>query len=306
MDFLKISDVAPEQLQELLGISAKMKQEHATGITHLLLANKTLLLLFEKNSTRTRVSFEVAMAQLGGHSVFLDVAHSQHQRGESMHDTGASVGGMADFIAARLHSHAELEELAEGSDAPVINALTDLEHPCQALADLLTLGELGKLEKGNKIAFVGDCKNNVANSLMVACAMAGLNVSLAGPGEYMPSEEYVRKAEAYGVNVEFFTDAAKAAADADAVYTDTWVSMGDEADANARIAKFAPYQVNAKLMSYAKPDAIFMHCLPAHRGQEVSAEVIGGKQSVVFLQAQNRLHAQKGLLCWLGGHQKQE
>jgi ornithine carbamoyltransferase len=205
---------------------------------------------------------------------------------------------MADFIMARVHTHSQLLELSDGSRVPVINGLSDLEHPCQALADLLTLSENGKLHKGSKLAFVGDCRNNVANSLLLACAMAGMDVSLTGPGNREPLAEYVEKAKKFGADVQFTTDANAAVDGADAVYTDTWVSMGSE-ETEAILQEFKNYTVTGDLMSKAKHDAIFMHCLPAHRGQEVSAEVIDGKRSVVFQQAENRLHAQKGLLAFL-------
>jgi len=299
MDFLKISDVSKPQLSEILSLSASLKSEHKTGNGKPLLAEKTLLMFFAKNSTRTRVSFETAMTQLGGHAIFLSLFDSQGSRGETLYDTGAAVGAMADFIMARVNSHSDVEELAKGSHVPTINGLSDLEHPCQALADLLTLQECGKLKKGAKLAFVGDCKNNVANSLLLACAMAGVSVSFTGPQAHAPLPEYVNKAKGFGVSVDFSTNAAEALSGADAVYTDTWVSMGSEGDEEKLLDAFSGYSVDAKMMSYAKDDAIFMHCLPAHRGQEVSASVIDGHQSVVFLQAENRLHAQKGLLVLL-------
>ena len=311
MDFLKISDISPEQLRGILALSAKLKAAHVRGQPCSILAQKTLLMLFEKNSSRTRVSFETAMTQLGGHAIFLDTTRSQISRGETMRDTGAVLGGMADFIMARLYHHTDLLELAKGSAAPVINGLTDLEHPCQTLADLLTLQEFGKLKPGAKLAFVGDCDNNVAHSLMVGAAMAGMSVSLVGPEEARPKEEYIKAANSFAVlagsgsSVSFTSDISAGMAQADAVYTDTWVSMGDEKESAARLARFAEYQVDSKLMSYAKPDAIFMHDLPAHRGDEVSAEVMDGHQSVIYPQAHNRLHAQKGLLAWLAARPSQ-
>ena len=309
MDFLQISDITPAQMHEILALSAKLKAEHASGVKHDLLSHLTLLMLFEKNSSRTRVSFETAMTQLGGHAIYLDTSRSQISRGETMRDTGAVLGGMADFITARLYRHSDLLELAKGSTAPVINGLTDLEHPCQTLADLLTLQEFGKLKAGGKLAFVGDCDNNVAHSLMVGAAMAGMSVSLVGPKEAEPKKEYMQSANSFAVSagsgqsVSFASDIPSGLADADVVYTDTWVSMGDEKESAARLARFAKYQVDSNLMSYAKSDAIFMHDLPAHRGEEVSAEVMDGPQSVIYPQAHNRLHAQKGLLAWLASHQ---
>ena len=299
MDFLRITDITPAQLREILTLSAKLKADLKAGRFSDPLSHKTLLMLFEKNSTRTRVSFETAMAQLGGHAIYLDSARSQISRGETLHDTGAVLGGMADFIMARLCKHADLDELAKGSSVPVINGLTDEEHPCQIIADLLTMQEKWGAPKGRKIAFVGDCDNNVAHSLMVGCAMMGMDVSLVGPKEAEPKKEYAQKAKAFGTRILFTSDASSGLVNSDAVYTDTWVSMGDEKESAARLKRFAPYQVNAKLMACAKPDAIFMHDLPAHRGEEVSAEVMDGPQSVIYPQAHNRLHAQKGLLAWL-------
>ncbi len=304
MDFLKIDDISPAQLREILALSAQLKSEQQRGQFRDLLSHRTLLMLFEKNSTRTRISFETAMTQLGGHAIFLDHSRSQVSRGETMRDTGAAAGSMVDFIMARLNSHTDLRQLADGSPVPVINALTDLEHPCQALADLLTLQEKGKLFPERKICYVGDCDNNVAHSLLLAAAMMKLDVALVGPKKFAPSPDYVKKAKAFGVNVLVTTDPKAGLAGADAVYTDTWISMGMEKEKAARLKLFAPYQVNSKLMAYAKPDAVFMHCLPAHRGEEVSADVLDGPASVVFAQAQNRLHAQKGLLVWLSRQSK--
>ena len=299
MDFLRITDITPAQLREILAIAAKLKAGLAKGSAPPLLDKKTLLMLFEKNSTRTRVSFETGMAQLGGHAIYLDSTRSQISRGETLYDTGAVLGGMADFIMARLYKHADLEELAKGALVPVINGLTDEEHPCQTLADLLTIQEKWGTLKGRKLAFVGDCDNNVAHSLMIGCAMMGMDVSLLGPKGAKPKDKYIEKAKSFKTAITFSSDPAMALAGADAVYTDTWVSMGDEKEAAARLKLFSPYQVDSKLMAYAKPGAIFMHDLPAHRGEEVSAEVMDGPQSVIYQQAHNRLHAQKGLLVWL-------
>ncbi len=299
MDFLKMSDITPVQLGEILALSAKLKAEYKSGAINHLLEHKTLAMIFSKPSTRTRVSFETAMTQLGGHAIFLDTSVSQVSRGETWHDTGLALGSMVDAIMARVHAHSVLTELAAGSPAPVISGLSALEHPCQILADLLTIQECAKPLSGGKLAYVGDCANNVANSLLVGCAMAGMDVSLIGPASKKPSEEYLNLARSFGTRVEFTADAKAGLAGADVVYTDTWLSMGDQADEKSVLSLFLPCQVNAKLMSHAKKDAIFMHCLPAHRGQEVSAEVLDGPQSVVGQQASNRLHAQKGLLVWL-------
>ncbi len=299
MDFLKITDITPSQLGEILSLSAKLKKEYKSGVINHSLEHKTLAMIFAKPSTRTRVSFEAAMTQLGGHAIYLDTSTSQVSRGETWQDTGHVLGGMADLITARLFKHSDLEALARASPAPVINALTDLEHPCQTLADLLTIQEKGLLTKGTKLCYVGDCDNNVARSLMVGAAMMGLDVTLVGPKEAKPKMEYMEKANSFGARVEFTSDIPSGVSGCDIVYTDTWVSMGDEKEAKERLACFSPYQVNAKLMSYAEPGALFMHDLPAHRGEEVSAEVMDGPSSIVYPQAHNRLHAQKGLLVWL-------
>ena len=303
MDFLRMTDITPDQLREILSLSAKLKSDLKAGRFSDPLSHKTLLMLFEKNSTRTRVSFETAMAQLGGHAIYLDSARSQLSRGESLQDTGAVLGGMVDFIMARLFHHSDLEAISQASAVPVINGLTDAEHPCQVLADLFTMQEKWGSLKGRKLAFVGDCDNNVAHSLVAGCAMVGMDVSLLGPKEAEPKKKYMEKAKTFGTSVSFSSTPASALANCDAVYTDTWVSMGDEKESAARLKRFAPYQVNAKLMSYAKPAAIFMHDLPAHRGEEVSADVMDGPQSVIYAQAHNRLHAQKGLLVWLASQQ---
>jgi ornithine carbamoyltransferase len=286
-------------LGELVALSSELKAEKNAGKANHLLAGKTLVMCFAKNSTRTRLSFETAMTQLGGHAIFLSMADSQLSRGESLYDTGAIAGSMADFLMARVSKHTDLEELAEGCQKPTINGLSDLEHPCQALADILTLSENGKLKKGAKLAYIGDCSNNVANSLLMACAMCGLDVTLSGPKKYAPMPGYISAAKEFGVDVDFTENPHDAASNADAIYTDTWISMGMEGEAEMRLGEFEGYCVDSALMGAAKKDAIFMHCLPAHRGWEVAPEVIDGAQSVVFQQAENRLHAQKALLAWL-------
>ncbi len=299
MDFLKMGDINPKQLQEILTLCTELKHGYSQGHLPPLLEKKTLLMLFEKNSSRTRVSFETAMTQLGGHALFLDASSSQRARGETFFDTGAALGGMVDFIMARLNYQRDMEELARGSPAPVINGLTETEHPCQTLADLFTLLELGKLKPGAKLAYVGDCDNNVAHSLMIGAAMAGISVSLVGPKRSKPADAFMLKARSFHPDVHFHFDIPTGLSGADVVYTDTWISMGQEKESESRLAQFEPYQVTKRLMAYAKPDAVFMHCLPAHRGEEVSSDVIDGPQSVVFKQANNRLHAQKGLLAWM-------
>ncbi len=300
MDVLKISELEPRQIEEILNIAGRLKSEHKAGRISSPLQNRTLVMLFEKPSTRTRVSFEAGMAQLGGHAIFLDFGNSQISRGETMYDTGAVLGQYCDLIMARLYKHIDLEELARGSKVPVINGLTDLDHPCQALADLLIMKEKGKMHKGAKFVFAGDCGFNMANTLMVACTAVGMNVTLACPKESPVNQEYLAKAKSLG-NVEIVHDIMAAAKDADVVCTDTWISMGQEKEKEKRLKMFLPYQVNKKVMEAAKKDAIFMHCLPAHRGEEVSTEVIDGPQSVIYEEAENRLHAQKALMLYILG-----
>lgn len=300
MDVLRISDLNQKQIEEILLLAQKLKEEHKAGKVNNSLQNKTLAMLFEKSSTRTRVSFEAGMAQLGGHALFIDFSSTQIARGESMYDTGAVMGRYCDLIMARLYKHMDLEEIARGSRVPVINGLTDIDHPCQALADLLTMKEKWKLKKGAKFVFVGDCGFNMANTLMVACAMFGMQVVLACPKECQVNQQYIASARAFS-DVVVSHNVIEAAQDADVVCTDTWVSMGQEKEKEHRLKMYMPFQVNAKVMEKAKKDAIFMHCLPAHRGEEVATEVIDGMQSVVFDEAENRLHAQKALMLYLLG-----
>jgi ornithine carbamoyltransferase len=259
-------------------------------------------MIFAKSSTRTRVSFEVGMRQLGGHALFLSSADIQLGRGEPIADTARVLGRMVDGIMIRTFAQSDLNGLAEHGGIPVINGLTDEFHPCQVLADLLTLYERKGALKGRKLAYVGD-GNNVAHSLLLGCSKLGVNVALACPPGYGPKAEYLEWARANalerGGQVLLTESPALAVEVADAVYTDVWASMGQENEQAARIRAFSGYQVDGALMRQAKPDAIFLHCLPAHRGEEVAAAVIDGKQSAVFDQAENRLHAQKAVLSLL-------
>jgi len=293
-DILSILDLP--DIREVLARAATLKAGQGTGRE---LAGMSLAMIFEKSSTRTRVSFEVAMTQLGGHAIFLNQKDSQLGRGETIPDTARVLGRYADAIMYRAFSHANMAELARFSSVPVINALDDLEHPCQIAADLLTVQEhKGRLE-GLKLAYVGD-GNNVCNSLLLGAAMVGMHAAAACPPGYQPNAGLAAKAKelaaASGVRSEVLTDPVKAVEGADIVYTDTWVSMGQEEEVAQRRKTFLPYQVNGALMAKAKEDAIFMHCLPAHRGWEVTDEVMEGPHSVVFDQAENRLHAQKAIL----------
>lgn len=260
------------------------------------LAGYVLGMIFEKASTRTRVSFDIAMRQLGGSALILDSGTSQLGRGESVADTARVLGRMVDVIMIRTDDHAKAEALAHHASVPVINGLTDRSHPCQIVADLLTLVERGKALPGLELAWLGD-GNNVLHSLLEAAALFTFNVRVATPPGYEPDAEFVELARAGGAAVTLTQDAAAAAADADVVVTDTWVSMGQE-HTHGKLAAMAPYQVGAKLMGGAKDDAVFLHCLPAHVGEEVTEEVFEGPQSAVFDEAENRVHAQKSILLW--------
>lgn len=266
------------------------------------LRGRTLAMIFSKPSTRTRVSFEVAMTQLGGHAVYLGWNDLQLGRGETIADTARTLSRYVDCITARLFKHQEIEELARHSTVPVINALTDLHHPCQTLADLMTIQEHKGRLKNIKVAWVGD-GNNVCNSLLLGCTLVGTDISVACPRGYEPPPDIVSKArtnsERSGCRLEILNDPTAAVKDADVVYTDVFVSMGMEAERERRMRDFEGFQVTPRLMEAAKRDAIFMHCLPARRGEEVSEEVIDGRWSVVWDQAENRLHAQKALLLKL-------
>ena len=264
------------------------------------LKGKTVALIFQKPSTRTRVSFETAVAQLGGHPVYLSWNEMQLGRGETISDTARVLDRYVDAIMARVYLHDDLVVLAENADAPVVNGLSDKHHPCQILADLLTLIQYKRRLKGLKLAYVGD-GNNVCNSLLIGCAKTGVNIAVARPRGYGPDPEAVKyaeeAAEKSGASISIVENPVEVVKGADAVYTDTFVSMGMEKEKETRLSSFIPkYQVNTELLSHAKPGAIFLHCLPAHRGEEVSEDVIDGPQSAVWDQAENRLHTSRGLL----------
>lgn len=263
------------------------------------LAGHVLGMIFEKSSTRTRVSFDIAMRQLGGSSLILDAATSQLGRGESIADTARVLSRMVDAIMIRTDDHAKIEEMAHHATVPVINGLTDRSHPCQIVADLLTIIEHGKALPGLEVAWLGD-GNNVLNSILEAAGLMKFNLRVATPAGYEPDAAFVAMARAGGAQVTLTRDAAAAARDADIVVTDTWVSMGQE-HAQEKLADMAPFQVDARLMGLARPEALFLHCLPAHIGEEVTAEVFESDQSVVFDEAENRIHAQKSVLLWCFG-----
>ena len=263
------------------------------------LAGRVLAMVFEKNSTRTRVSFDIAIRQLGGTPLILDSGTSQLGRGETVADTARVLGRMVDAIMVRTDDHAKVEEMAKYAGVPVINGLTDQSHPCQIVADLLTVIEHGKALPGLQLAWLGDC-NNVMNSLVEAAGLMKFDMRIGTPQGYVPDARYVEAARAGGSTITVTHDAAEAADGADIVVTDTWISMGQD-HVEEKLAELAPYQVNAALMAKARPDAKFLHCLPAHVGEEVSEDVFEGPQSAVFDEAENRIHAQKSILQWCFG-----
>jgi len=298
-DFLDLGDLTTSELQELLSLAAMLKNKHLSGAAYRPLAGKTLGMIFEKASTRTRVSFEVAMFQLGGHALFLSGHDTQIGRGEPVSDTARVLSRYVDGLMIRTFEHEKVIELARNATVPVINGLTDLHHPCQVLADLLTLWEKKGALAGLTVAYVGD-GNNMANSWLVAAPKLGLNLRVATPAGYECDPGVIAQAQAlakaHGTELLLTTDPVAAVQDADMIYTDVWASMGQEAEQGERLAKFAGFQVNEELVKNAKPDYLFMHCLPAHRGEEVSAGVIDGPNSVIIDEAENRLHVQKAIL----------
>lgn len=299
--FLKDDDITAAEQAEILRRALELKK--APYSVRPFEGPKTVALIFDKTSTRTRVSFAVGVADLGGAPLIIDSQTSQMGGKESVADTARVLGRQVAQIVWRTYAHSGLEEMAANAGVPVINSLSDDYHPCQILADLLTILEhKGKLA-GLKIAYIGDAANNMANSYLIGCALAGMNVAVAGPAGYQPDHRIVARAELIaeqqGGSVEVFGEPIGAIEHADIVVTDTWISMGQEAEKAKRIADFEGYTIDADLMKRAKPDAIFMHCLPAYRGYEVSAEVLDGPQSVIWDEAENRLHAQKALMVWL-------
>ncbi|HUQ14383.1 MAG TPA: ornithine carbamoyltransferase [Novosphingobium sp.] len=302
--FLSLSDAGGDAIAAMLGDALARKQAR-TGWpkgkpdADAPLAGRVLAMVFEKSSTRTRVSFDVAMRQLGGGAVVLDSANSQLGRGESIADTARVLSRMADAIMLRTDDHAKIEELAAHASVPVINGLTDLSHPCQIVADLLTIVERGPALPGLQLAWLGD-GNNVLNSIVEAAGLMKFAVRAAGPEGYECDAGFIERARAAGADVSFHRDPRAAVSGAQVVVTDTWVSMG-QSDAEARIAAMQPYRVDQALMATAARDAIFLHCLPAHRGEEVTADVIDGQRSAVWDEAENRIHAQKSVLRWVFG-----
>ena len=293
-DLLRIEDLSADELTAVLDLADSLKQLQAERIPHQLLAGRSLGMIFQKPSTRTRVSFEVGMYQLGGTAVNLSASEMQLGRGETIGDTGKVLSRYVDAIMIRAHSHAEVEELAEAADCPVVNGLTNLHHPCQALADVQVLRErLGPLE-GRTLAWLGDGHNNVCHSLVAAAGVLGMDISVASPPGYEPDHDVM---EAAGACLTL--DPLEAVNGADAVVTDVWTSMGQEAERNQRLADLGPYQVNAELLKHAAEDHIVLHCLPAHYGEEITRDVLHGPHSAAWDEAENRLHAQKALLAML-------
>ncbi|MGG0287023.1 ornithine carbamoyltransferase [Peribacillus butanolivorans] len=298
-DFLTMKESTPTAIADLLKLAQTIKAKLQAGEEYTPLKGKTLGMIFEKSSTRTRVSFEVGMMQLGGHALFLSGNDLQIGRGESISDTAKVLSEYIDGIMIRTFEHEKIMELSENASIPVINGLTDLAHPCQVMADFLTIIELKGQLKGLKMSYIGD-GNNVAQSLMVGCAKMGMDFSIGCPDNYKPDVNVVayaqKVAKENGCEIVVTNSAVEAIKDADIVYSDVWTSMGQEIENSIRLEAFKDYQINSELVKHAKDNYIFMHCLPAHREEEVTAEVIDGPNSVVFHQAGNRLHAQKAVL----------
>lgn len=300
-DMLSIHDLSVDEVQEILALAKELKAKQKAGVPHKILEGKTLGMIFEKSSTRTRVSFETGMYQLGGQALFLSNRDLQLGRGEPIRDTARVLSRYLDGIMIRTFSHDRVEELAKWADIPVINALTDLLHPCQVLTDLLTIEEYkGKNLKGLKMAYVGD-GNNMTNSFLYGCAKVGMTFVAATPEDYRPDatvfKNALEDAKETGASLSLVTDPHEAVKDADIVVTDTWASMGQEAEHEARKKIFAPYQVNKELLEGADKRVIVMHCLPAYRGEEITEEVLEANADVIFDEAENRLHTQKAIMA---------
>ncbi len=299
-DCLTLAEFSSEEIRQIIDEAVRIKALQRSGDSFQPLRGKTLAMIFQKPSNRTRVSFEVGMYQLGGHALPLSPQEIQMGKREATSDIGKTLARYTDAIMARVFGHEEVQELAVAAGIPVINGLSDLHHPCQALADLLTIHEEFGLLEGVEITYVGD-GNNVAHSLALGCALTNARLTIAHPEGHAPSAEVVELATKLGATPTVTQDPREGVTNARVVYTDVWASMGQETEAEERKKKFAPYRVNEELMSLAAPDVIFLHCLPAHRGEEVTAGVIDGPRSRVFDQAENRLHAQKALLYLLLG-----
>lgn len=301
-DLLKMDDLTKEDILEILNLADQLKYELKHNIPHKHLEGKTLGMIFEKSSTRTRVSFETGMYQLGGNALFLSSRDLQIGRGEPIEDTARVLSRFIQGIMIRTYSQEEVEKLASYSSIPIINGLTDLEHPCQVLADLMTIREYKNVLEGLNVCYIGD-GNNMAHTLIVGTLKVGMNLSIASPKDYMVNQEYITRGNELAAieasNFNVYTDPKEAIKDADVILTDVWASMGQEAEAEKRAKSFVGFQINDELMSLAKPNAIVLHCLPAHRGEEITAEVLEAHSDEIFDESENRLHAQKAVLVKL-------
>jgi ornithine carbamoyltransferase len=297
-DFISILDISRAELEGIIAEAEKLKRQKKAGIPHALLDGMTLAMIFEKASTRTHISFEVGMNELGGHALFLNARDMQIWRGEEIRDTARAASRYVSAIMIRAYKHSTIEEFAKYATIPVINGLSDLEHPCQLLADIMTMKEHFGSLSDLKVAWVGD-GNNVCNSLILSTVLTGYDVTVATPKGYEPEDAFVKKARSLGGNVQLVRKPEDAVKGADVIVTDTWISMGDDEEKDLRLKVFKQYTVDAPLVRLASPGARVLHCLPAHRGQEISDEVMEGGQSLVWDEAENRLHAQKALLVRL-------
>ncbi len=297
-DLISMLDVKGD-LEKIIDLAIKLKKKSKNGESIELLKGKTLAMIFEKSSTRTRVSFETGMTKLGGHAIFLGKSDIQLGRGETIEDTALVLSRYVDIIMFRAMKNEDIKELAKHSTIPVISGLDDKEHPCQVITDLMTIKEHKKKLKGLNFSYIGDGANNMSNSYLLGCAIVGMNIKIISPKKYWPIKYYTDEAKNFGVKVEVTDVIENSTKDADVIATDTWVSMGDEAQKEQRLKDFKGYTVDKKLMSNAKPDAIFLHCLPAYYGYEVTKEVAHGPQSVIFDEAENRMWAQIAIMATL-------
>ncbi len=299
-DLISMLDVKND-LEKIIDLGIKLKKKSKNGESIELLEGRTLGMIFEKSSTRTRVSFEVGMTKLGGHAIFLSTNDIQLGRGETIEDTALVLSRYVDIIMYRAKSNEAMKELAKHATVPVISGLDDKEHPCQVITDLMTIKEHKGKFKGLNFVYLGDGENNMAHSYLLGCGIAGINVKIVTPKQYWPDEYYVEEAKKFGVNVKITDKVEGSTKDADVIATDTWVSMGDEVEKEKRIKEFQGYTIDGELMAQAKSDAIFLHCLPAYYDYEVTKEVAHGKQSVIFDEAENRMWAQIAIMVTLSG-----
>jgi ornithine carbamoyltransferase len=297
-DFLSILDISKEQLVQILKEAKQLKTDKKKGKVNDILRGKNLAMIFEKSSTRTHISFEVGMNELGGHALFLNARDMQIWRGEEIRDTARAASRYVSGLMIRAYKHSTIEEFARHATIPVINGLSDLEHPCQLLADIMTIQEHFGSTRNLKVAWVGD-GNNVCNSLILSTVLTGMEVTVSTPKGYEPAADIVKKAKTMGGKITLVRKPEQAVKDAEVIITDTWISMGDDDEREERLRVFAGYTIDASLLKLASPDARVLHCLPAHRGQEIADEVMEGGQSLVWDEAENRLHAQKALLVRL-------